>query len=146
MKKPINSRAKGAAEERRIAQQLEALTGVSFRRQLEQTRTADHADLIPSDPAWPFEIEIKNYAKGIKCKPEWQEQASRAAAKTGRIPCVIFRFKYQDPRVSVPVYAIGKAHGDVWAEGKWAASQWAEITIEALAYLAAEIMAGEAAE
>ncbi len=136
---PINSRAKGAAEERKIARALETLTGISFCRQLEQSRTADHSDLIPSDPCWPFEIEIKNYAKGIGCRAEWQRQAERAAAKTGRIPCVIFRYKYQDPRVSVPLSAIGKALGQEWTE-----PGWAEITLEALAYLAGEIMAGDA--
>lgn len=122
--------------ERQVAVQLEALTGVRFTRNLEQVRAVDQADLIPSDPNWPFSIEIKARADGTGCKPAWREQAKRAAEKNGRIPCVIYRFDRQDTRVSVPLQAIGQALGQAWGE-----PGWAEIDLPALAYLAREIMA-----
>ena len=131
-----NSRNKGATFERQIAAQLEALTGVKFSRNLEQSRAVDHCDLIADTPAWPFSCELKRYADGTGCKPAWREQAKRAAEKNGRIPCVIYRFDRQDTRVSVPLQAIGFAVGQAWEE-----PGWAEIDLPALAYMAGEIMA-----
>ena len=137
--KPINSRAKGAQFERTIAQRLEGLTGVKFQRNLEQVRTVDHCDLLADDPAWPFSLELKRYAVGTGCKPEWRAQAERAAAKNGKAPVVIYQFDRRDVHVSLPIWVIGRALGADWAE-----TEWADITLEALAYLAGEIMAAGA--
>jgi hypothetical protein len=139
-KKPINSRAKGAAFERQIAARLEGLTGIRFQRNLEQVRAVDHCDLIADDPAWPFSLELKRYASGTGCKPEWRAQAERAAAKTGRIPVVIYQFDRRAVFVSVPLAAIGRALGQEWTE-----PGWAEINLEGLAYMAGELMAERAA-
>lgn len=139
MTKPpkANSRNKGAAFERQIAAQLFGLTGVTFKRDLEQYRAGDHGDLIPDDPAFPFTIECKRYASGKACKPAWRAQAVKAAASVGRIPAVIYRFDRADVWVSVPLSAF-----DVLGV-KSAPDEWAEITLEGLAYLAAEIMAAK---
>lgn len=134
--KPINSRAKGAGGERTIARELELLTGVRFSRNLEQSRDADRSDLTPSSPDWPFSLEVKFYAAGCGCKTAWREQSERAAAKTGKIPVVIYKYNRQPIRVALPFAAIGRAFGQEWPE-----RDWAEITLEALAYLAGEIMA-----
>jgi hypothetical protein len=134
---PINSRNKGAAFERAIAARLFGLTGVSFKRDIEQYRAADHGDLLPDDGAWPFAIECKRYAAGTGCKPAWRQQASKAASVQLRFPAVIYKFDRCDIWVSVPFDAIAAAF-----DGKTTGStEWAEITIEGLAYLAAEIMA-----
>lgn len=135
--KPINGRAKGAQFERTIAQRLEGLTGVRFKRNLEQVRAVDHCDLLADDPAWPFSLELKRYATGTGCKPEWRAQAIRAGEKNGRIPVVVYQFDRRDVHVSLPVSAIGRALGQDWPE-----EHWADVTIEALAYLAGELMAG----
>lgn len=127
-----NSRNKGAAFERTIAAELFLLTGISFKRDLEQTREAEHSDLIPSDPAWPFALEVKRYASGNGCRPAWREQACKAAEAGNRIPCVIFKYDRLPIRVAVPFAAFGDH----------ASTEWAEITLEGLAYLAREIMAG----
>jgi hypothetical protein len=132
-----HSRNKGASFEREVAAVLHGLTGVTFKRDLEQTREADHGDLIASDPAFPFVIECKRYAEGAACKPAWRAQAQAAATATGKLPAVVYRFDRQGTRVSVPFAAIAAAMG-----GNDAPGEWAEITIEGLAYLAAEIMAG----
>lgn len=137
MKQPkANSRNKGAAFERAIAAQLFGLTGVTFQRNLEQVRTVDHSDLTPDDPAFPFALECKRYASGTGCKPAWRAQSARAAALIGKHPCVIYKYDRLDTRVSVPFSAIAAAMG-----GDANPDEWAEITIEGLAYLAAEIMA-----
>ena len=130
----INSRTKGSTFERDIARELELLTGVSFKRDLEQYRAGDHGDLIPSDPAWPFVLECKRYASGNGCAPAWKEQASKAAEAEGRIPAVIFKFDRLPIRVAVPMAALGHDYAG-----------WAEIDLPALAYLAREIMAEKAA-
>lgn len=137
--KPINSRAKGAQFERVIAQRLEGLTGITFKRNLEQVREVDHCDLVADDPAWPFSLELKRYAAGTGCKPEWRAQSERAAAKVGKIPVVIYQFDRRDTFVSVPLSAIGLALGQTWAE-----PTWADIHLEGLAYIAGEIMAARA--
>ena len=135
----INSRNKGASFERQIAAQLHGLTGVSFKRNLEQYQAVDHSDLTPDDPAWPFALECKRYADGTGCKPAWRAQATKAAAKLNRIPCVIYKFDRRDTWVSVPLAAFNAAFG-----GSDDTGQWAEITLEGLAYLAGEIMAANA--
>ena len=129
-----NSRNKGAQFERDIALELELLTGVRFKRNLEQSRAVDHCDLITDDPAWPFSCELKRYASGNGCKAEWMGQATRAAAKNGKIPVVIYKFDRLPIRGAVPLIALGHPYPG-----------WAEIDLPALAYLAAEMMAEKAA-
>lgn len=131
-RKPINGRAKGAAFERAVAQELLLLTGITFRRDLEQVRTAGRGDLEPSDPAWPFSLELKRYASGTGCKPEWKEQASRAAKTAGLIPAVVWKYNHRPIACSIPLSALCPA---------MPADQWADITLRGLAHLAAEKMA-----
>lgn len=133
-----NSRTKGSTFERDIARELELLTGVSFKRDIEQYRAADHGDLIPSDPAWPFTIECKRYASGTGCKPAWQEQAKRAAAKNGKFPAVVYKYDRLPIRVAMPFTLLGNG----CAPGS--EDLWFETSLKGLAYLAGEIMAERA--
>lgn len=133
---PINSRNKGAQFERAIAARLFGLTGVTFKRDLEQYRAGEHGDLIPDDPAFPFVIECKRYAEGTTCRPAWRAQATAAASKANRYPAVIYKFDRKDERVSIPFEAICAAFGDKHS----GSTDWAEITIEGFAYLVGELM------
>ncbi len=135
-----NSRNKGASFERQIAKELLLLTGLDFSRNLEQVRALDQCDLICEDPAWPFSLELKRYAKGCDPLKSWIDQTVKAAAKTGKIPCLIFKFDRMPIRCTVPMVAIGEALGQLWQT-----DEWATITIEGFAYLAREIMARRAA-
>jgi Holliday junction resolvase len=126
------SRTKGASFERAIAAELEALTGVRFLRNLEQVRTAAHGDLIADDAGWPFSIECKRMATGVSCLTAWKQQSEEAARLAGKLPAVVFKFDRQPVRVAVPFSAIC---------GKGAPAEWAEISLDGLAYLAREIMA-----
>jgi hypothetical protein len=51
-----NSRTKGAQFEREVAKLLLLELGITFKRDLRQYQEADHGDLIPDDPAFPFEL------------------------------------------------------------------------------------------
>jgi Holliday junction resolvase len=126
------SRTKGASFERAIAAELEALTGVRFLRNLEQVRTAAHGDLIADDDGWPFSIECKRIANGASCLTAWKEQAANAARLANKLPAVVFKFDRLPVRVAVPLSAIC---------GDGAPAEWAEISLDGLAYIAREIMA-----
>ena len=132
-----HSRNKGATFERDIAAELFALTGVSFKRNLEQSREADHGDLVPSDPDFPFSLELKRYHAGISCLAAWKAQSSRSAEACGKLPAVVFKFDRQPIRVAVPFSAICAP----FTAHSGAEDEWAEITLQGLAYIAAEIMA-----
>lgn len=136
----INSRNKGATFERDIARELELLTGIRFARNLEQSRAVDHCDLLPSDPAWPFSLELKRYSEGVGCKPAWWAQASRAANKIGKLPCVVYKYDRRDVRVCLPIQLLG--NGSLPPDQD---DLWFETSINGLAYVAREIMAEQAA-
>ena len=105
-----NSRNKGASFERTIGTALDLELGISFKRNLEQSREAHHADLIADDPQFPFVIECKRYAGG-SFQPAWWAQVSKAAEVSGKIPCVIYKFDRQPIRVAVDWGAIGAMTG-----------------------------------
>ena len=105
-----NSRNKGASFERTIGTFLDLELGISFKRNLEQSREAHHADLIADDPQFPFVIECKRYAGG-SFQPAWWAQVSKAAEVSGKIPCVIYKFDRQPIRVAVDWGAIGAMTG-----------------------------------
>ena len=128
----VNGRTKGSAFERQVAKELFLLTGVTFKRDLEQCRDAGRGDLVPDDNNFAFLIECKRYASGTGCKPEWKEQASRAAKAAGLIPAVVWKYNHRPIACSIPLSALCPA---------MPADQWADITLRGLAHLAAEKMA-----
>lgn len=131
------NRSKGAAFEREVAADLLRLTGISFKRELEQVRSAGLGDLNADDEAWPFLLECKRVATTLKMA-EWRRQAVEAAKKSRLLPAVVYRRNCQPTRVSVPLSAIGRGIDDI---RPWPADEWAEISLEGFAFLAAEIMA-----
>ena len=137
-----NSRNKGSAFERAIAKELHDLTGISFKREIDQYRAADLGDLVPSDPAWPFVVECKAYKEGNGCKDAWKEQATKAATSANRLPCVVYKYNRKPVRVAVTFEALACAFGAPNCLTR--PDEWAEITLDGLAYLAREIMAWRA--
>ena len=134
-----NSRNKGASFERTIAKELHLLTGINFKRDLEQYRAADHGDLIPDDHNWPFVIECKAYASGKTCREPWKVQATKAAVSAGKMPCVVYKFDRVPVRAAVPWFVMSKAFGVSVGP-----DDWFECSLEGLAFLAREIMAERA--
>jgi|TARA_B100000497_G_C7624756_1_gene375418 Holliday junction resolvase len=103
----VNSRAKGAQFERSIANYLWDHLGIKFKRDLEQYREGDHGDLVPERGVdFPFVIECKRYKSGDGMRPDWWGQASRAANRAGKLPCVVYKFDHRDVRVVVPLHAV----------------------------------------
>lgn len=136
-----NSRNKGAAFERAIGTELHALTGITFKRDLEQYRAADHGDLLADDADWPFVVECKAYAEGRTCLPAWKAQATKAAVTAGKMPCVVYKFNRVPVRAAVPWVVMSKAF-DLENVGP---DDWFECSLEGLAFLAREIMSGKSA-
>lgn len=120
-----NGRTKGAAFEREVAKMLLLELGISFKRDLRQYQEADHGDLVPDDPAFPFELELKRYAKGpISGTDNWWKQVTTAANKTGKKPALIYKYDRQPIRVVVELQGVR-----------------ANISFEDFCYLAREDMA-----
>jgi Holliday junction resolvase len=123
-----NSRTKGAQFEREIANMLFFELGISFKRDLRQYQEADHGDLIPDNPAFPFELELKRYAHGpISGTDKWWQQVTTAANKTGKRPALIYKYDRQPIRVVVELQGVR-----------------CNISFEDFCYLARETMAHEA--
>jgi Holliday junction resolvase len=123
----VNSRTKGAQFEREVAKLLLLELGINFKRDLRQYQEADHGDLIPDDPGFPFELELKRYAHGpISGTEKWWKQVTTAAAKTGKRPALIYRYDRQPIRVVVELHGIR-----------------CNISFEDFSYLTREIMADE---
>jgi Holliday junction resolvase len=102
-----NSRNKGATFERDVAKMLFLELGISFKRDLEQTRTAGHGDLIASDPAFPFELELKRYAAGpINGPDNWWRQVTTAAQRTRKRPALIYKYDRQPIRCVIELQGI----------------------------------------
>ena len=102
-----NSRTKGAAFEREVAKLLLLELGISFKRDLRQYQTSCHGDLISSDPAFPFELELKRYASGpISGTGNWWKQVTTAANKTGKRPALIYKYDRQPIRCVVEMQGV----------------------------------------
>ena len=126
-----NSRAKGANFEREIAANLEAELGFKFKRELNQYREKNLGDLICDDPAFPWSIECKRYAKG-GFQNKWWEQAKSAANFARKMPCVIYRFDRDSTRVAIPLSALWVCEN----------SRIIDVSFETFCYITREIMNG----
>ena len=135
MDMPVNGRNKGRAFELSVAKALHEELGIQFSRDLRQYQAADHGDLVPDDPDFPFIVECKRYASGTGCAPQWWAQAQRAADAAGKLPCVIYKYDRRDIRCVVPFTALYAAFGS-----KCQSEYQAEITLEAFCWIVREMM------
>lgn len=128
-----NSRNIGATFERKVARELLLLTGVTFRRDLEQYRSTDRGDLLPDDTGWPFTIECKRRAGG-GWQDAWWQQVSAAALAAGKFPAVVWQIGRGPVRVRVQCATLrpGLDHH-------------CDLCLEGFAALASELMAEAAA-
>ena len=111
----VNGRAKGAAAEREIAKLLFAALGMTFKRDLEQYRAADHGDLICDEP-FPFVIEVKRYKTGCAPQPAWWDQVCAAAKSAGLLPMLAYKYNHQQWKWRMPAEAVMRAglpHGNM---------------------------------
>lgn len=104
----VNGRQKGAAAEREIAKLLFDELGLSFKRDLEQYRAADHGDLICDEP-FPFVIEVKRYKTGCAPQPAWWDQVCAAAKSAGLLPMLVYKYNHQQWKWRMPAEAVMRA-------------------------------------
>lgn len=104
----VNGRQKGAAAEREVAKLLFDELGMTFKRDLEQYRAADHGDLICDEP-FPFVIEVKRYKTGCAAQPAWWDQVCAAAKSAGLMPLLVYKYNHQQWKWRMPVEAVMRA-------------------------------------
>lgn len=104
----VNGRQKGAAAEREIAKLLFDELGMTFKRDLEQYRAADHGDLICDEP-FPFVIEVKRYKTGCAPQPAWWDQVCAAAKSAGLLPLLVYKYNHQSWKWRMPAEAVMRA-------------------------------------
>jgi Holliday junction resolvase len=131
-----NSRVKGATFERHIAISLELELGIQFKRNLEQTRAMDQADLVADDPDFPFVLECKRYAGGSFLS-SWWDQVTKAAKASNKLPCVIYKFDRKDIQVAIDWRAIGAMTG-----AEYNTIGLIHMDIASFCFVAREIIAG----
>ncbi len=95
----INSRNKGAAFERQIANALiEDLNLTNpVKRILEQTRTKELPDLMLGN--WC--IECKAYGTGAEPRPDWWDQVLASSQGTNLRPALVYKFNNRPIKVRV---------------------------------------------
>lgn len=103
------ARNRGSQFELEIAKELFNELGITFVRNLEQVRTAGLGDLTPSDPAFPFSLELKRRRVGHMIPPgAWLQSIEASNVEAGIYPAVIYRYDHRKPRVVVPFSAIAE--------------------------------------
>lgn len=135
----VNSRNKGACFEREVAKELHLLTGINFRRDLDQYRSSDLGDLICDVPDFPFIIECKRY-RSLGFQSAWWKQAHKAALSANKRAAVVYRFNRQPTLVRVQL----RSAMECISRGRWSApdEHLIDITLEGFAYLIREGLAG----
>ena len=102
----INSRNKGAAFERQIANALIEDLNLQnpVKRILEQTRTKELPDLMLG--TWC--IECKAYGAGAEPRPYWWDQVLASSSGQGLKPALVYKFNNRPIKVRVLANSINK--------------------------------------
>ena len=102
----INSRNKGAAFERQIANALIEDLNLQnpVKRILEQTRTKELPDLMLG--TWC--IECKAYGAGAEPRPDWWDQVLASSSGLGLKPALVYKFNNRPIKVRVLANSINK--------------------------------------
>ena len=102
----INSRNKGAAFERQIANALIEDLNLKnpVKRILEQTRTKELPDLMLG--TWC--IECKAYGAGAEPRPDWWDQVLASSSGQGLKPALVYKFNNRPIKVRVLANSINK--------------------------------------
>ena len=102
----INSRNKGAAFERQIANALIEDLNLKnpVKRILEQTRTKELPDLMLG--TWC--IECKAYGNGAEPRPDWWNQVLASSSGQGLKPALVYKFNNRPIKVRVLANSINK--------------------------------------
>jgi hypothetical protein len=138
----LKSRNKGKGYEYEIAKELHHQLGLTFQRELEQTREKNLGDLYTDDCDFPFVIECKRRKTGVD--PKWWDQVCIAAEQAGKMPALFYRLDRQQTRVRLPVQAMTYLaffimSGDLAEKHDWRYA--CEMDIDTFCYVAREMLA-----
>ena len=102
----INSRNKGAAFERQIANALIEDLNLKnpVKRILEQTRTKELPDLMLG--TWC--IECKAYGSGAEPRPDWWEQVLASSSNSNMKPALVYKFNNRPIKVRILASSLNK--------------------------------------
>ena len=102
----INSRNKGAAFERQIANALIEDLNLKnpVKRILEQTRTKELPDLMLG--TWC--IECKAYGSGAEPRPDWWEQVLASSSSSNMKPALVYKFNNRPIKVRILASSLNK--------------------------------------
>ena len=102
----INSRNKGAAFERQIANALIEDLNLKnpVKRILEQTRTKELPDLMLG--TWC--IECKAYGSGAEPRPDWWEQVLASSSNSNMKPALVYKFNNRPIKVRILARSLNK--------------------------------------
>ena len=102
----INSRNKGAAFERQIANALieDLKLKNPVKRILEQTRTKELPDLMLG--RWC--IECKAYGSGAEPRPDWWEQVLASSSNSNMKPALVYKFNNRPIKVRILASSLNK--------------------------------------
>jgi len=102
----INSRNKGAAFERQIANALIKDLNLKnpVKRILEQTRTKELPDLMLG--TWC--IECKAYGSGAEPRPDWWEQVLASSSNSNMKPALVYKFNNRPIKVRILASSLNK--------------------------------------
>lgn len=102
----INSRNKGAAFERQIANALIQDLNLKnpVKRILEQTRTKELPDLMLGN--WC--IECKAYGSGAEPRPDWWEQVLASSREQNLKPALVYKFNNRPIKVRILAKSINQ--------------------------------------
>lgn len=133
---------RGSSFELDMARQLFDELGITFKRNLEQVRTAGLGDLVPDDASFPFSLELKRRRSGNGIPPgAWAQSIQASDVQAGFYPAVIYRYDHRKPRCVVPYSAI--AEGETGLQTKNIHDK-ADISFPRFCKLTREIMAWRA--
>ena len=101
----INSRNKGAAFERQIANALIEDLNLKnpVKRILEQTREKHLPDLILGN----WFLECKRYGQGAEPLESWWDQVIKSTPE-GCLPALIYKFNHRPIKVRIPLYSVNR--------------------------------------
>ena len=140
----LKSRNKGKGYEYEIARELYDQLGITFVRELDQTREKHLGDLVTNDCDFPFVLECKRRKSGVDSA--WWDQVCAAAEYAGgdKMPALFYRLDRQKTRVRVPVQALTYLTffvmaGDIAEKHDWKYA--CEMDIDTFCYVTREILA-----
>lgn len=105
------AKKRGSEYELEVAKSLFLELGIRFKRNLEQTRTANSGgDLLPDDTDFPFSLELKRRRDGNMIPPgAWEQSIQSSDVEAGIYPAVFYRYDHRDTRCVVPWSSIAEA-------------------------------------